>query len=76
MLTTRDQCVVRTVCGKLHCLRLRTKEESCRLFIQMMGDDFDLAPKDVKKLAEETVGRCGGLATSNFTFRVSHVNGR
>uniref|UniRef100_A0A7N2R474 NB-ARC domain-containing protein n=1 Tax=Quercus lobata TaxID=97700 RepID=A0A7N2R474_QUELO len=60
LLTTRDQCVVRTVCGKLHCLRLRTKEESCRLFIQMMGDDFDLAPKDVKKLAEETVGRCGG----------------
>ena len=60
LLTTRDQCVVRTVCGKLHCLRLRTKEESCRLFIQMMGDDFDLAPKEVKKLAEETVGRCGG----------------
>ena len=57
LLTTRDQCVVRTVCGKLHCLRLRTKEESCRLFIQMMGDDFDLAPEKVKKLAEETVGR-------------------
>ena len=38
LLTTRDQCVVRTVRGKLHCVRLRTKEESCRLFIQMMGD--------------------------------------
>ncbi|XP_075664990.1 disease resistance protein RPP13-like [Castanea sativa] len=62
LLTTRDLCVARTVGqpSQLHCLRLRTKEESWRLFVQMV-DDFESAADNVKKLAEETVGRCVGL---------------
>ena len=62
LLTTRDLCVAKTVgqLSKFRYLRLRTKEESWRLFIQMV-DDFESAADDVKKLAEETVGRCVGL---------------
>ena len=42
LLTTNDQCVARTVGqpSKLHYLRLRTKEESWRLFINPDGRRF------------------------------------
>ena len=69
MLTTDDQCVARTVGqpGKLHYLRLRTKEESWKLFIRMV-DDFGSAADNVKKLAEEIVGRCVGLPLQILHF--------
>ncbi|KAM3699311.1 hypothetical protein ACJW31_05G016000 [Castanea mollissima] len=69
LLTTRDSCVPKEVkqSFELHHLRLRTKEESWRLFIQMV-DDFGSAPNDVKRLAEEIVGRCVGLPLQILQF--------
>ncbi|XP_075667289.1 disease resistance protein RPM1-like [Castanea sativa] len=69
LLTTRDRCVAEEVDQsiELHHLRLRTKEESWRLFIQMV-DDFGSATNDVKRLAEEIVGRCVGLPLQILQF--------
>ena len=53
---------------KLHQLRLRTKEESWRLFIQTETVNFGSATKEVKKLTEEFVGRCGGLPLEILQF--------
>ena len=71
LLTTCDRCIHKKVYQgfqfKPHYLRLRTKEESWRLFIQMV-DDFGSANNDVKKLAEEIVGRCVGLPLQILQF--------
>ena len=69
LLTTRDRCVAtkfgRT--SKIRYLRLRTKEESWRLFIQM-AEDFETTEEKVKKEAEEIVGKCVGLPLQILHF--------
>ncbi|XP_030968814.1 probable disease resistance protein At1g58602 [Quercus lobata] len=54
----------------LYKLPLRTKDESMKLFEQMVNlpsepsNERELFPKDVRSLANEVVGRCGGLPHS------------
>ena len=70
LLTTCYRSEARTFdqSSKLHQLRLRTKEESWRLFIQTETMNFGSATKEVKKLTEEFVGRCGGLPLEILQF--------
>ncbi|KAK7839666.1 putative disease resistance protein [Quercus suber] len=68
MLTTRHKSVASHAdqSSTQHVLRLRTKEESWKLFTQMVHLPPEIPPESEKIIKAKVVGRCGGLPLAIF----------
>jgi hypothetical protein len=68
MLTTRHNTIASHAdqSSTQHLLRLRTKEESWKLFTQMVHLPPEFPPESEKNIKAKVVGRCGGLPLAIF----------